>query len=402
LVEIDVKEKDDNKSNAKIVVIGVGGAGNNAINRMVDAKISGVKLVGVNTDTQALKICKAPDKVAIGAKVTQGLGAGAVPEVGEKAAEESTEDLESVMDGADMVIVTCGMGGGTGTGAAPVIAKLAKDKGILTVAIVTKPFLFEGRPRMNTANGGIEKLRQNVDTLIVIQNEKLFKLGGRNLGLKEGFRLADQVLQQSVQGITSLINSPYEVNLDFADVRTTMKDKGIAQIGIGTATGDDRALEAVKMATESPLLDTTIEGASNAIVCMVGNIKMEDVSGVLGYVENLTGEDANIIWGAADTEDEDDSLTVTVIATGLKDNNKNDLFSKLNYSQKTTPRTGSQSMYRSGITPRDSDRGGLDINVPDFANRSGQEPQRQMNTIRRPVQPEPKISGKPNFLKNLK
>ena len=245
------------ESSAKIIVIGVGGAGNNAVNRMVEESIGGVEFVGINTDKQALTLCKAPTILQIGEKLTKGLGAGAKPEVGEKAAEESIEELKQIMEGADMVFVTCGMGGGTGTGAAPVVAGVAKEMGILTVGVVTKPFKFEARTRMSNALMGIEKLEENVDTLIVIPNDKLLEIVDRRTTMPEALKKADEVLQQAVQGITDLINLPALINLDFADVQTVMTDKGIAHIGIGEAKGDDKALEAVQQAVSSPLLETT-------------------------------------------------------------------------------------------------------------------------------------------------
>ena len=244
----------ETESAAKIIVIGVGGAGNNAVNRMVEDTIGGVEFIGVNTDKQALLLCKAPTTIQIGEKVTKGLGAGAKPEVGQQAAEESAEEIRQAIQGADMVFVTCGMGGGTGTGAAPVVAGIAKEMGILTVGVVTKPFRFEGKTRMNNALSGIERLKANVDTLIVIPNDKLLEIVDRRTTMPESLKKADEVLQQAVQGITDLINLPALINLDFADVQTVMIDKGIAHIGIGQAKGDDKALEAVKQAVSSPLL----------------------------------------------------------------------------------------------------------------------------------------------------
>ena len=254
----------DAESAAKIIVIGVGGAGNNAVNRMIDEKIDGVDFIGVNTDKQALQLCKAPKLLQIGEKLTKGLGAGAKPEVGQKAAEESTDEITNSLTGADMVFVTCGMGGGTGTGAAPVIAGIAKGMGILTVGVVTKPFRFEARTRMTNALSGIERLKNSVDTLIVIPNDKLLEIVDRRTTMPEALKKADEVLQQAVQGITDLINVPAVINLDFADVQTVMKEKGIAHIGIGYGKGDDKASEAVKMAVESPLLETTI--AMSAVI----------------------------------------------------------------------------------------------------------------------------------------
>lgn len=304
---------------AKIIVIGVGGAGNNAVNRMVEDTIGGVEFIGVNTDKQALLLCKAPTTIQIGEKVTKGLGAGARPEVGQQAAEESAEEIRQAVQGADMVFVTCGMGGGTGTGAAPVVAGIAKEMGILTVGVVTKPFRFEGKTRMNNALAGIERLKANVDTLIVIPNDKLLEIVDRRTTMPESLKKADEVLQQAVQGITDLINLPALINLDFADVQTVMIDKGIAHIGIGQAKGDDKALEAVKQAVSSPLLETTIEGATHVIINISGDISLIDANEAASYVQELAGENANIIFGALFDDTYADEASVTVIATGLDD-----------------------------------------------------------------------------------
>lgn len=311
----------DAESAAKIIVVGVGGAGNNAVNRMIDEQIEGVEFIGVNTDRQALQLCKAPKLLQIGEKLTKGLGAGAKPEIGEKAAEESAEEITAALKGSDMVFVTCGMGGGTGTGAAPVVAKLAKDMGILTVGVVTKPFRFEARTRMVNALSGIERIKENVDTLIVIPNDKLLQIVDRRTTMPEALKKADEVLQQAVQGITDLINLPAIINLDFADIQTVMKDKGIAHIGIGEGKGDDKALAAVKMAVESPLLETTISGATDVILNVSGDISLPDASDAADFVQSLTGEDVNIIFGAMYDESKEDSCTVTVIATGLEEEN---------------------------------------------------------------------------------
>ena len=315
MLEILPKEAD---SSAKIIVIGVGGAGNNAVNRMIDECIEGVEFIGVNTDKQALTLCKAETLIQIGEKLTKGLGAGAKPEIGQKAAEESAEELAAAIEGADMVFVTCGMGGGTGTGGAPIVAKLAKDMGILTVGVVTKPFKFEARARMNNAISGIEHLKESVDTLIVIPNDKLLEIVDRRTTMPDALKKADEVLQQAVQGITDLINVPSLINLDFADVQTVMKDKGLAHIGIGQATGDDKAIEAVKMAVASPLLETTIDGASHVIINISGDISLMDANDAASYVQELAGDDANIIFGAKFDDSTADAATITVIATGLK------------------------------------------------------------------------------------
>lgn len=309
------------ESSAKIIVIGVGGAGNNAVNRMVEETIGGVEFVGVNTDKQALTLCKAPTVLQIGEKITKGLGAGAQPEVGQKAAEESIEEVKQLIEGADMVFVTCGMGGGTGTGAAPVIAAAAKEMGILTVGVVTKPFRFEAKTRMNNALAGIENLKKAVDTLIVIPNDKLLEIVDRRTTMPEALRKADEVLQQAVQGITDLINLPALINLDFADVQTVMTDKGIAHIGIGEARGDDKAMEAVQQAVSSPLLETTIKGATHVIINISGDISLMDANDAASYVQELTGEEANIIFGAMYDENAQDEASITVIATGLDEHN---------------------------------------------------------------------------------
>lgn len=316
MLEIKTNETD---SSAKILVIGVGGGGNNALNRMIEEGIMGVDFVCINTDKQHLLNCKAPVCLQIGEKLTKGLGAGASPEVGQAAAEENKDEITEMIKGSDMVFVTCGMGGGTGTGAAPVVAKIAKDMGALTVGIVTKPFAFEARARMNNAVAGIENLQNNVDTLIVIPNDKLLEIVDRRTSMPDALRKADEVLQQGVQGITDLINVPGLINLDFADVQTVMKDKGIAHIGIGVGKGDDKASEAVKMAVESPLLETTISGASHVIINVSGDITLADASDAASYVQDLAGDEVNIIFGAMYDETNTDACTITVIATGLED-----------------------------------------------------------------------------------
>jgi cell division protein FtsZ len=331
----------DAESAARIIVVGVGGAGNNAVNRMIDEQIEGVEFIGVNTDKQALQLCKAPNLLQIGEKLTKGLGAGAKPEIGEKAAEESAEEISASLKGADMVFVTCGMGGGTGTGAAPVVARLAKEMGILTVGVVTKPFRFEARTRMVNALGGIERIKEHVDTLIVIPNDKLLEIVDRRTTMPEALKKADEVLQQAVQGITDLINRPAIINLDFADIETVMKDKGIAHIGIGEGKGDDKALAAVKMAVESPLLETTISGATDVILNVSGDITLPDASDAADYVQSLTGEDINIIFGAMYDESRSDSCSVTVIATGLEDNGG---------GNQLQSRFGSSSLYKQPST----------------------------------------------------
>lgn len=307
----------ENNSTAKIVVIGVGGAGNNAVNRMIEENIQGVEFVCVNTDKQHLNACKAPLSIQIGEKITKGLGAGAQPEIGAQAAEESIEELTETIKGADMVFVTCGMGGGTGTGASPVIAQIAKDMNILTVGIVTKPFKFEAKTRMENATNGIEELRKYVDTLIVIPNDKLLEIVERRTTMPEALKKADEVLQQGVQGITDLINVPGLINLDFADVQTVMKDKGVAHIGIGRGKGDSKCIDAVNEAITSPLLETTIHGASHVIINISGDISLIEANDAATMVQELAGEAANIIFGAVYEDSQPDEATITVIATGL-------------------------------------------------------------------------------------
>lgn len=320
MFEINVNGVD---SEAKIIIIGVGGAGGNAVTRMVNENIAGVEFIGVNTDKQALAHCMAPTNIQIGEKLTKGLGAGAKPEVGEKAAEESIEEIKTAIAGADMVFVTCGMGGGTGTGAAPIIAKTAKEMGILTIGIVTKPFRFEGKQRMANALAGIEKLTASVDTLIVIPNDKLLQIVDRRTNIEDAIKKADEVLQQAVSGITDLINVPGLINLDFADVQTVMVDKGIAHVGIGRATGDDKAIEAVKQAVSSPLLETSIKGATHVIVNISGDISLIEADEAMTYIQELTGEDANVIFGVINDESNPDEVSITVIATGLEANGLN-------------------------------------------------------------------------------
>ena len=346
------------ESYAKIIVIGVGGAGNNAVNRMVEEAIGGVEFVGVNTDKQALTLCKAPTVLQIGEKITKGLGAGAQPEVGQKAAEESIEEVKKIIEGADMVFVTCGMGGGTGTGAAPVIAGAAKEMGILTVGVVTKPFRFEAKTRMNNALAGIENLKKAVDTLIVIPNDKLLEIVDRRTTMPEALRKADEVLQQAVQGITDLINLPALINLDFADVQTVMTDKGIAHIGIGEARGDDKAMEAVQQAVSSPLLETTIKGATHVIINISGDISLMDANDAASYVQELTGEDANIIFGAMYDDSVADYARITVIATGLTDNNL-----------QNTPfgNRASNSVFGAAKKTSPSPASSMNLNMPSFS-----------------------------------
>ena len=323
MLEIKTTEAD---TSAKIIVIGVGGAGNNAVNRMIDESIGGVEFIGVNTDKQALALCKAPTLIQIGEKLTKGLGAGAQPEIGQKAAEESMEELSAAVKGADMVFVTCGMGGGTGTGAAPVVAKIAKEQGILTVGVVTKPFKFEAKQRMLNALSGIDRLKESVDTLIVIPNDKLLEIVDRRTTMPDALKKADEVLQQAVQGITDLINLPALINLDFADVSAVMKNRGNALIGIGMSSGDDKAKEAAKRAISSPLLEVSVAGAKDAIINVTGgpNISLFDANIALETISQEVGDDINTYLGIAINENLDDDIIVTVIATGFEEENDDD------------------------------------------------------------------------------
>ena len=305
---------------AKILVVGVGGAGNNAVNRMIDEGVEGVEFICVNTDKQILRTCKAPTLIQIGEKLTKGLGAGAKPEIGEKAAEESREELTEAIKGADMVFVTCGMGGGTGTGAAPIIAEIAMSMGILTIGIVTKPFRFEAKMRMENALRGIAKLKEHVDSLIVIPNDKLLDLTERRTSMEDALRKADEVLQQGVQGITGIINNSGTINLDFADVNTVMRGKGVAHLGIGYGTGENRCYEAIQAAISSPLLETSIVGASDIIMNFAGNVEFLEAVAASDYIHELVGDEANVFFGTAGGGDTDsDQVMVTVIATGIAD-----------------------------------------------------------------------------------
>lgn len=304
---------------AQIKVIGVGGGGSNAVNRMIDSGVQGVEFIAVNTDAQALNRSKAPTRVQIGEKLTRGLGAGAKPEVGKKAAEESREQIENVLKGADMVFVTAGMGGGTGTGAAPEIAAIARELGSLTVGVVTRPFSFEGKKRSTQAEQGVEALKENVDTLIVIPNDRLLEIVDKNTPMLEAFREADNVLRQGVQGISDLIAVPGLINLDFADVKTIMTERGSALMGIGKATGDSRAAEAAKMAICSPLLETSIDGARGVLMNITGgtNLSLYEVNEAADIVQSNSDADVNMIFGAVINEELKDEIYVTVIATGF-------------------------------------------------------------------------------------
>ena len=305
---------------ATIKVIGVGGAGNNAINRMIESGIKGVEFIAINTDRQALQLSKANSKIQIGEKLTRGLGAGANPDIGMQAAEESKAEIAEILRGADMVFVTAGMGGGTGTGAAPIVAAAARELGILTIGVVTKPFTFEGKKRLTQAEKGIVNLKEKVDTLVVIPNDKLLQIIDRRTSIVEAFKMADDVLRQGVQGISDLIAIPGLVNLDFADVKTIMLNTGMAHMGIGRASGENRAEDAAKQAVQSPLLETSIEGARGVIINITGgsNLGLHEVNTAAELIQRNVDPEANIIFGAVIDESLDEDIVITVIATGFE------------------------------------------------------------------------------------
>lgn len=311
----------NDQSTAQIKVIGVGGGGSNAVNRMIDAGLNGVSFMAINTDKQALSGSKAETKLQIGEKLTKGLGAGANPEVGQKAAEENIEDLTKFIAGADMVFITAGMGGGTGTGAAPIIAKAAKDLGVLTVGVVTKPFTFEGKKRKDHAELGIKFLKKYVDSLVVVPNDRLLQVAEKNTSMLEAFVMADEVLKQGVQGISDLIAEAGLINLDFADVKTVMSDRGIAHMGVGRGRGESRVQEAVTAAIESPLLETSINGAKAILLNIMGgyDLGMLEVNEAADQIEKAADKDAIVIFGASVKEDMHDEIVITVIATGFED-----------------------------------------------------------------------------------
>ncbi|MBQ6173779.1 MAG: cell division protein FtsZ [Clostridia bacterium] len=313
-------QNDEQLNFASIKVVGCGGGGGNALDRMVDAGLRGVEFIAVNTDRQQLSMSKAQTRIQIGEKMTKGLGAGAVPEVGRRAAEESKEEIAQALTGADLVFVTAGMGGGTGTGAAPVVAEVARDLGALTIAVVTKPFTFEGKQRMKNAEGGIAELKQRVDTLVVIPNDSLLKVSSKGTTLLEAFRTADDVLRQGIQGISDLIAVPALINLDFADVRTVMESGGMAHMGIGVGSGENKMVNAAKEAIASPLLETNIDGARAVLINITGgpDVSIMDINEAADMVMQAADPEANIIFGAGIDEAMGDEVRVTVIATGFE------------------------------------------------------------------------------------
>lgn len=315
----EMQELDENTPICKIKVIGIGGGGNNAVNRMIYADITSASFVAINTDKQALLMSKAPSRLQIGEKLTRGLGAGADPEIGKKAAEESRELIEEILKDTDLVFVTAGMGGGTGTGAAPVVASIAKEMGILTIAVVTKPFRFEGKKRMENAENGIKELKNVVDTLVVIPNDKLLTIVPKNTPIIEAFKTADDVLRQGIQGISDLIVTSSLINLDFADVKAIMKNKGLAHMGLGRGKGENRTIEAVRQAVSSPLLETTIEGATGIILNIKGspNLTLDEVYESADLVKEVVDPSCNIIFGSGIDPKMEDEVEITVIATGF-------------------------------------------------------------------------------------
>ncbi len=313
-------QNEEQSTFATIKVVGCGGGGNNAVNRMVDAGLRGVEFISVNTDRQALSTTNAQVKIQIGEKLTKGLGAGAIPEVGRRAAEESREEIASALKGADLVFITAGMGGGTGTGAAPIVAEIARDLGTLTIAVVTKPFNFEGKQRMKNAEAGIAELKQHVDTLVVIPNDRLLQVVNKGTSMIEAFRIADDVLRQGIQGISDLIAVPAMINLDFADVKTVMESGGMAHMGIGLGSGENKLVEAAKNAISSPLLETNIDGARAVLINVTGgeDISIVDINEAANLIMEAADPDANIIFGAGIDETMGDAVRITVIATGFE------------------------------------------------------------------------------------
>ncbi len=372
-------ENESQAGMANIKVVGVGGGGNSVVNRMVEANLKGVEFIAVNTDKQALNLSKASRKIQIGEKLTRGLGAGANPEIGKCSAEESKAEIAEALKGADMVFVTAGMGGGTGTGAAPIVAETSKEMGILTVAVVTKPFPFEGKRRTLQAESGIEELRQVVDTLIVIPNEKLLQVVEKQTSIVEAFKMSDDVLRQGVQGISDLITIPGLVNLDFADVKTIMLDAGIAHIGIGRASGDHRAQEAARQAIHSPLLETSIEGAGGVLINVTGgrDLGLLEINEAAELVQKSVDPEANIIFGAVIDETIENEIVITVIATGfsktpfqeLKLDNIVGEALKTAVNNNTEEQNLINTVTRSSITSNTNDYK-IDLDIPPFLRRT--------------------------------
>lgn len=357
----------------RIMVIGVGGGGNNALDRMINSQLPGVNYVAVNTDSQVLDACKAETRIQIGKKITKGYGAGADPEIGEAAAAENEEEIKATIEGSNMCIITCGMGGGTGTGAAPVIAKWCKDAGILTVAVVTTPFSFESMPRITAAQNGVQKLKANVDTLLVIPNDKLIGLSEKPLLLEAAFEIADSVLKYTIEGITNIICNRGIVNLDFNDLRTTLLNKGIGHLGIGTVDVESSVLEAVKQAVNSPLLETSIGGAENLLINTSGKVDIASLNEAINYVRELAGNKVNIIWGTVTKEGfEEDKIVVTLIATGMPDIPKLPRMTQKTGKREVTFRNEIQLAPVKGNQVKE-----LEIIVPPFLQEAGKKGERK-------------------------
>ena len=357
-------DQENNDDLVKIKVIGVGGAGNNAVNRMIDEEIQNVQFIAMNTEEQALNQSKANIQMHIGKDTTKGLGAGSNPVLGEMAAREDEENIRKALTGTDMVFVTAGMGGGTGTGAAPIVASAAKEMGILTIGVVTKPFTFEGKKRLSQAERGIESLKSKVDALVVIPNDKLLQIIDRKTSIVEAFKMADDVLRQGVQGISDLIAIPGLVNLDFADVKAIMLNTGMAHMGVGRASGENRAEDAAKQAIQSPLLETSIEGARGVIINITGgnNLGLHEVNTAAELIQRSVDPEANIIFGAVIDESLDEDITITVIATGFE-KNEDTIPSIGDYTSKSwTPKTSSIST--------DNSSSGGDLDIPTFLRKN--------------------------------
>src|SRR5664280_1937944 len=355
---------------AVIKVVGVGGGGTNAVNRMVDAGLRGVEFIAVNTDAQALAMCDADVKIHIGSKITRGLGAGANPDIGYQAAIESKDELRDAIKGADMVFVTAGKGGGTGTGASPVIAELAKELGALTVGVVTRPFSFEGKRRASQAEAGIRALRDKVDTLIIIPNDRLLQVVERRTSIIDAFKVADDVLRQGVQGITDLITVPGLINLDFADVRTIVKDAGTALLGIGVADGENRAQAAADMAIHSPLLETSINGARGLLLNITGgsDLTLYEVNEAAGVISEAADDDANIIFGAVVDERLEGKISITVVATGFGEGKRGEMPAPDEAAPRRAPREEREADRSTpfGAAPTFE---GSDFEIPSFVNQ---------------------------------
>ena len=366
---------------AKIAVIGVGGGGNNAVDRMIQDGVEGIDFIAVNTDSQVLKRSKASVCLQLGEKLTGGLGAGGVPDIGRKAAEETRDEVAQAINGVDMIFVTAGMGGGTGTGAAPVIADIAKKLGILTIGVVTKPFNFEGRKRMRNAIEGIDELRKSVDTLIIVPNQKLLETVSKEMSLEDALKKADEVLSQGVRGIADLISNPGIMNVDFADVKSTMKEKGVAHMGIGRASGKNKAEDAVEMAIKSPLLETSINGAQNVLICVAGghDLTLMEVAAASDIVTNAVDGDANIIFGSSINDDLDDEVIITVIATGFERTSPSSVRESASAEPAAAAQPGEQPAARAESAPRplrkigevfdDDDNDGPTIQIPTFLQK---------------------------------